>query len=113
MSAHPSSTNSRSAVLVVRSRDDEDEEQFKPLEWGLMRRLFGYTHAVAAKRNWLIVLTIIRAAQLPALVWISTLVIKGPITEGNLEVLGAWVVLYAVLAITTDGIFHFRQRFAL
>jgi ABC-type multidrug transport system fused ATPase/permease subunit len=97
----------------VRSRDDEDEEQFKPLEWGLMRRLFGYTGAVAAKRNWLIILTIIRAAQLPALVWISTLIIKGPITEGNLEALWAWIGLYAVLAITTDAIFHFRQRFAL
>ena len=78
-----------------------------------MRRLFGYTGAVAAKRNWLIILTIIRAAQLPALVWISTLIIKGPITEGNLEALWAWIGLYAVLAITTDAIFHFRQRFAL
>jgi ABC-type multidrug transport system fused ATPase/permease subunit len=113
MTAPPSPPTARSAVLVVRSRDDDDEEQFKPLEWSLMRRLFGYTRAVAAKRNWLIVLTIVRAAQLPALVWISTLVIKGPISEGNLEVLAAWVVLYAVLAITTDGIFHFRQRFAL
>jgi ATP-binding cassette subfamily B protein len=113
MSTAPASTPTGNAVLVVRSRDDEDEEQFKPLEWGLMRRLFGYTRAVAAKRNWLIILTIIRAAQLPALVWISTLVIKGPITEKNLEALWAWIGLYAVLAITTDGLFHFRQRFAL
>lgn len=108
-----SSSPANSGVLVVRSRDDEDEEQFKPLEWGLMRRLFGYTRAVVAKRNWLIILTIIRAAQLPGLVWISTLIIKGPITEGNLQALGAWVILYALLAVTTDGLFHFRQRFAL
>ena len=103
----------KSAVLVYRSRDDDDEEQFKPLEWGLMRRLFGYTRAVAAKRNGLIALTIIRAAQLPGLVWLSTLIIKGPIAQGDLEKLGLGVLAYAVLSIATDGLFHFRQRFAL
>ncbi|HTO03898.1 MAG TPA: ABC transporter transmembrane domain-containing protein, partial [Opitutus sp.] len=103
----------KGALLVHRLPEDEDEEQFKPLEWGLMRRLFGYTRAVSVKRNWLIILTIIRAAQLPGLVWIATLVIKGPITNGDLRALGAWVALYAALAITTDGLFHFRQRFAL
>ena len=109
----PPDRPARSAVLVYRSRDDDDEEQFKPLEWGLMRRLFGYTNAVAGKRNWLIFLTIIRAAQLPALVWISTLIIKGPIAEGNLRQLGIGVAIYALLSIATDGLFHFRQRFAL
>jgi ABC-type multidrug transport system fused ATPase/permease subunit len=100
-------------LLVRRERDDDDEEQFKPLEWNLIRRLFGYTRAVRKKRNWLIVLTMVRAAQLPALVWISTLVIKGPITQGDLRGIALGVIAYAVLAIATDGIFHFRQRFAL
>lgn len=113
-SVQPSaSSDDRNLLLVRRSRDDEDEEQFKPLEWGLIRRLFGYTRAVAAKRNWLIVLTIVRSAQLPALVWISTLVIKGPIASGDLPGIAWGVAAYALLAITTDGIFHFRQRFAL
>jgi ATP-binding cassette subfamily B protein len=100
-------------LLVHRSRDDEDEEILKPLEWGLMRRLFGYTRSVRTKRNWLIVLTTIRAAQLPALVWLSTLIIEGPITEGDYQKLALGVGAYAVLAILTDGLFHFRQRFAL
>jgi ATP-binding cassette subfamily B protein len=113
MRANSSPIPAKGALLVHRSREDEDEEQFKPLEWGLMRRLFSYTRAVAGKRNWLIVLTIIRAAQLPGLVWISTLTIKGPITDGDLAALGGWVLLYAIVAITTDGLFHFRQRFAL
>jgi hypothetical protein len=26
--------------------DDEDEEQFKPLEWGLIRRMFTYARPV-------------------------------------------------------------------
>ena len=113
MKAPPSSTPGKAAVLVHRARDEEDEEQFKPLEWGLIRRLFGYTRTVSKKRNWLIALTIIRAAQLPALAWLSTLIIKGPITAGDVAALAAGVAIYAVLALATDGLFHFRQRFAL
>ncbi len=100
-------------VLVHRTRDDEDDEQFKPLEWGLIRRLFGYTGAVAAKRNWLIALTLLRSAQLPALTWLTAEIINGPITSRNLAGLAVGVGCYALLAISTDGIFHFRQRFAL
>jgi ATP-binding cassette subfamily B protein len=106
-------TTPATPVLVHRVRDDEDEEQFRPLEWNLMRRLFSYTRAVRGKRNWLIILTIVRAAQLPALVWLGTLIIKGPITTGDVAGLMAGVAAYALLAITTDGLFHFRQRYAL
>ena len=35
--------------LVRRVRDDEDEELQKPLEWGLIRRLFTYTRPIQAK----------------------------------------------------------------
>jgi len=106
--------SAKNLILVHRTRDDEeDEEQFKPLEWGLIRRLFGYTHAVAAKRNWLIALTLIRSAQLPAFSWLMAGIINGPITNRDLAGLAAGVAGYALLAITTDGIFHFRQRFAL
>ena len=101
-------------MLVHRARDDEDdEEQFKPLEWGLILRLWGYTAAVAKKRNWLVALTILRSAQLPALSWLTAVVINGPITHQDLGLLALAIAGYAVLAIATDGIFHFRQRFAL
>lgn len=100
-------------LVVPRSRDDEDDELLKPLEWGLMRRLFSYTRAVTAKRNWLIVLTIIRSAQLPAFSWLMAEIITGPITQRHIAGIVAGIAVYAVLAITTDGIFHFRQRFAL
>jgi ATP-binding cassette subfamily B protein len=107
--------------LVQRERDDdEDEEQFKPLEWGLIRRLFTYTRPFAAKRNALMILSLIRAMQLPAITWAMSRIIAGPITrlagqggQPSLDVL-AWAVLgYGVLAIATDGMFHFRQRYAL
>ncbi len=100
-------------LLVRRERDAEDDEQFKPLEWGLIRRLFGYTRVVAAKRNWLIVLSAIRSVQLAALVWLAAAIINGPIAQHDANGLILGIAGYALLAIVTDGLFHFRQRFAL
>ena len=58
--------------LIQRLPDDEDNEaSFKPLEWGLIRRMFTYALPVKRKLNILFVLTVIRSAQLPALVWAS------------------------------------------
>jgi hypothetical protein len=79
--------------LVQRERDDDDdEEQFKPLEWGLIRRLFTYTRPFARKRNALIVLTIIRSIQIPAITWAMGRIIAGPIAHHELDVL-PWAVL--------------------
>jgi ATP-binding cassette subfamily B protein len=101
-------------TLVRRPRDDDDEaEQFKPLEWGLVRRMFSYTRPVKRKVRLLIALTIIRSAQLPGLVWIVSLVIAGPIAHGNLAMIAVGTACYGALAILTDGMFHFRQRYAL
>jgi ATP-binding cassette subfamily B protein len=110
----PPDSSQPGLTLVHRVRDDDDEEeQFKPLEWGLIRRLFGYARPVKIKLRVLIALTIVRSAQLPALVWIAALVIAGPITRGDVPMIALGTACYAVLAITTDGIFHFRQRYAL
>ena len=104
----------RDLGLVRRVRDeDDDEELLKPLEWSLIRRLFTYAAPVQRKLTALSVMTVIRAAQLPALVWITTLVIKGPITRGDFPGIMLGVLGYALLAIWTDGMFHFRQRYAL
>jgi ATP-binding cassette subfamily B protein len=110
-------------MLVYRRRDDDDDDtHYKPLEWSLLRRLFSYTRKYAAKRNALIFLTLLRSAQLPALVWLASRIIAGPIADlagrgaPSLSELGPFfwgVAAYLVLAILTDGIFHFRQRFAL
>lgn len=102
----------RPLSLVQRAGDDESEAQAKPLDWGIVRRLFGYTRPFARKRNWLIVLTVMRASQLPALAWMTALVIAGPIANGRAEPLAWWIGAYAALAVVTDGLFHFRQRFA-
>jgi ATP-binding cassette subfamily B protein len=68
--------HNRNLILVHRVRDeDDDEEQFKPLDWRLIRRLLGYARPVRRKLAVMVVLTVIRSAQLPALVWITAVVI--------------------------------------
>ena len=58
----------RAMTLVQHPRDeDADDEQFKPLEWGLIRRLFTYTAPIKSKVIILVIMTIVRSAQLPAL----------------------------------------------
>jgi len=112
----------RPLMLVHRLRDDDDDiELLKPLDWGLIRRLFGYTRTIAAKRNWLILLTIVRSAQLPALVWVSSLIIGELIArftrespaQRDLSLLWRAIAGYGALAVITDALFHFRQRLAL
>ena len=127
----------RPLSLVQSARDDGDEEQMRPLDWRIVLRLFGYTKPMARKRNWLILLTLMRASQLPALSWVTALVIAGPISNNSVPPLFWWVegypwaadhgivfflkfsplvwwiAGYAVLALVTDFMFHFRQRFAM
>ena len=104
----------RDMGLVRRPRDqDDDEDQFRPLEWGLIRRLFTYTKPIRGKLNALFILTVIRSAQLPALVWASSSIISGPIAGKQTGIL-PWAVLgYGLLAVSTDLLFHWRQRYAL
>ncbi len=109
----PPFTEVQDVGLVRRLADDETEEVQKPLEWSLIRRMFGYAEPHRRKLTALTILSIIRAAQLPALVWISTLIIKGPISQGHVAGLWLGVLGYAALSLTTDGLFHYRQRYAL
>ncbi len=104
----------RDVGLVHRARDDdEDLEVQRPLEWGLIRRLFTYAEPVRAKVSALTVLSVIRAAQLPAFAWLTALIIDGPIKRGDTDGLWWGIAGYALLALSTDGLFHFRQRYAL
>jgi ATP-binding cassette subfamily B protein len=112
MSAEKKPTPNLTLVHRVRDEDD-DEEQFKPLNWRLVRRLLGYTGPVRGKLWVMAVLTIIRAAQLPALAWLSATVITGPIAHGDAHGILMGMLEFAGLAVVTDLMFHFRQRYAL
>lgn len=109
----PTTAQARHLTLTDQQRADADEVQFKPLEWGLIRRLFSYTKPVRRKLLWLVALTLTRAFQLPMLAWAVGLIISGPIAGGDTQGLFWGLGIYLLLAISTDGLFHFRQRFAL
>jgi ATP-binding cassette, subfamily B, bacterial len=111
-SPQPPRRTPRELVLLQRQADDEPEEQFRPLEWGLIRRLMGYTKPIAGKRNALIALTLTRSIQLPALAWVVSTIIGGPVTRHDTPALFWGVVGYLILAFSTDALFHFRQRYA-
>jgi ATP-binding cassette subfamily B protein len=101
-------------LLVHRVREEEeDDKQFKPLDWRLALRILRYARPVRRKFTVLLFLTAARAAQLPALVWLTARVIKGPIARGDLHGVLVGTVAFALLAVVTDAMFHFRQRYAL
>ncbi len=93
--------------------DDENEELLKPLEWSLIGRLFSYTKPFALKRNALIALTVIRSMQVPAITSAMGYIIGTIIAHREAGLLPWAVIGYGVLTIVTDGMFHFRQRYAL
>jgi ATP-binding cassette subfamily B protein len=101
-------------ILVHRVRDeDDDEEQFKPLDWRIIRRLLTYARPVRGKLWLMGLLTVVRAAQLPALAWLTARVITGPIANGDVHGIAVGTAEFAALAVMTDLMFHFRQRYAL
>src|SRR3954468_18873753 len=85
-STSPPPPKIRNLGLVHREKDDDDDEELlKPLEGGLIRRMFTYAAPVKGKMRALVVMSVLRAAQLPGLVWITALIIKHPITHGDYD----------------------------
>ncbi|MCA9052577.1 MAG: ABC transporter ATP-binding protein [Planctomycetaceae bacterium] len=76
-------------------------------------RLLGYTRPYAARRNWLLLVVVLRSIQLPALTWVVAAVINGPVQQGNAEGVMWGAVGFALLAVSTQVVMHFRQRLAL
>jgi ATP-binding cassette subfamily B protein len=107
-------TPRREPLLFLRvPTEGEEDAHFKPLAWGLVSRLFRYAYPAKRKLVLLVALTLIRSAQVPALVWLSARVITGPIAHGDMEGIVYGTLGFALLAVITEGMFHFRQRFAL
>ena len=100
-------------AITYYNPDEEREADKAPLQWPLIRRIFGYTRPYAAKRNWLFLLTFTRGIQLPALAWLIGRTINGPISSRNLTEIYWYAAAYFGLALFTIIGFHFRQRFAL
>ena len=101
-------------LTISAPRRDDREPDKRPLDLGLIVRLLGYTRPYAAKRNWLMLMVVLRAIQLPLIAWTIGAVMAGPITKNaplSSILAGAFGLL--ALAGSTQIVFHFRQRLAL
>jgi ATP-binding cassette subfamily B protein len=96
---------SASAVL-------SDREQ-RPLDAGIIRRLYGYTKPYARLRNALAVLVLLRSVQVPLGVWAIAQIISGPISRHDTRAADLGIVGYLALAGITELTFVYRVRFAL
>lgn len=101
------------SIVRYTKRDDEDEIRERPLDFRLIARLLQDTKPYAAKRNWLLVAVLLRSVQLPALTWVIAAVIQGPIARHDVTGVVWAAIGYAVLAITTQIVMHYRQRWSL
>ena len=106
-------------TLVVRPRptgglEDQDREPAqRPLDLGLIRRLFSYTRPYRHRLAWLLAAVLIRAVQLPLGAWMIGRIIQGPVARGDGRgtLLGA--LAFGALVLWTAANFHFRLRLVL
>ncbi len=103
----------RLALTRLRQTEDADEISGQKFRLATLRRLFRYTGPYARRRNILIGLTILRAIQLPSLVWALSAVISGPIQTGDWAGTLKGTLGFVALAVFTASTFVFRVRLAL
>lgn len=108
----------RKLSITAPRKDDDREPDKRPLDLRLITRLIGYMRPYAWKRNVLFVCVLLRAIQLPLVAWTTAAVIAGPITRyadytNPVQAILFGALALALLALSTQVVFHFRQRFAL
>ncbi len=100
--------------LTAPRKEFDREDDKRPLDLGLIRRLLTYTRPYAAKRNVLLVCVVLRAIQLPAIAWTI-----GSVVDGLIATHSPWSSILAgamglfVLCGFTQFVFHYRQKLAL
>lgn len=105
----------RSGDAGVRSgtRVKESEAPERPLDFTIIRRLFACTRPYARLRNWLLVLVVLRAVQLPLIAWLTAWVISGPIAERDVGGIALGVFYFLAWTGFTSWCFVYRSRLAL
>ena len=89
-----------------------DVEQ-RPLDFGVIRRIYGYTRPYARLRNGLILIVVVRAIQTPLVTWLIAAVISGPIAQRDVRGITVGVLGFLLLAAVTEYCFVYRARWAL
>ena len=115
--AAPERAIQKLSITAPRKEDDREPDK-RPLDLGLIVRLFSYMQPYRLKRNVLLVCVLLRGIQLPLIAWTIGAVIAGPITHFDKYTNPVQAILLgslglAVLALTTQIVFHFRQRLSL
>lgn len=99
-------------MKLVHPRSDREDPR-RPLDLGLVQRLYRYTTPYARKRNLLFGLVLLRSIQLPALGWAVAAIISGPIAHHDQAGTVRGVLGFAALLLLTEITFIYRQRWAL
>jgi ATP-binding cassette subfamily B protein len=101
------------ASRLTHMRPVEQNEEMRPLEFWLIRRVFTYMKPHRVTRNWLLLAVLVRSMQLPALAALTTYVINGPLVERDVRgtIMGA--AGFLLLAAITQWTMHYRSRLAL
>ncbi len=97
---------------LTRHVEREDEPRQRPLDFRLIARLMAATNAYGSKRFWLLASVVARAIQLPALTWVLASVIRGPVANHDVNGVLIGSAGFALLALSTQIVMHFRQRLA-
>ena len=85
----------------------------RPLDFAVIRRLYGYTKPFARMRNTLIFLVVTRAILTPMVTWSIAAVISGPIARQDPRGTTLGVAGFLLLAAVTEIGFVYRARYAL
>jgi ATP-binding cassette, subfamily B, bacterial len=100
---------SRSLPPVPRSVEVTE----RPLDFGLIRRLFSFTRPHARTRNLLLLLVVARAIQLPVIAWGTARIISGPVAHRDLDGTLRYVIAFLAFTAFTEYLFVYRMRLAL
>ncbi len=101
------------ALAVKSAVERPSQVAERPLDFSIIRRLFACTRPYGRLRNWLLVLVVLRSAQLPTLSWLTAKVISGPIHDRNGSGVALGVLAFILWAGFTAGCFVYRSRYAL
>ena len=97
---------------MTRVAPPPNEEQ-RPLDFAVIRRIATYTKPYAALRNSLTFLVVTRALLTPLVTWAIAAVISGPIAKQDWHGTMLGVAGFVALAAVTELGFVYRSRFAL
>ncbi|MGC9452686.1 MAG: ABC transporter ATP-binding protein [Oceanipulchritudo sp.] len=95
------------------ARDRDREAERRELDLGLFRRMFSYTRPYRRNRNVLFLLVLLRGIQIPTIGWAISMVINGPVAEGNWRGAVVGALAFLGLCVFTQLTMHYRQLIAL